>query len=97
MQDVTLEAVRDAIDACAETEPAVLARRTRNALAAAILAEAMVHAAPSPAPHAPPVAELRTTFGDDLGAALAAIYEGGEDWPSRAIDALEPLHALARR
>lgn len=89
--------MREAIDACAETDRAVFARRTRNALAAAILAESLTHAAPEPADHAPPLDELRGRVGDDLGDSLAAIYEGGEDWTSRAIDALEPLHAIARR
>lgn len=94
---MSLEAVRDAIDACAETDRAVFARRTRNALAAAILSESLAHAVPAPADHEPPVAELRSRVGDELGETLAAIYEGTDGWTSRAIDALEPLHELARR
>ena len=97
MTVVSLEAVREAIDACGETDRAVFARRARNALAAAILAESFAHAAPEPADHEPPVDELRSRVGDELGDALAAIYEGSGDWTSRAIDALEPLHAIARR
>jgi hypothetical protein len=93
---VSLEAVRDAIDSCTESETAAFARRTRNAIAQAILEEALAHH-DEPAPdHAPPVGELRRTVGDDLGVTLAAVYEGGSEWTSRAIDALEPLHALAR-
>jgi hypothetical protein len=34
-------------------------------------------------------------LGADLGADLAALYQGGEGWTSRAIDLLEPLNALA--
>jgi hypothetical protein len=94
---VSLEAVREAIDACGDTDRAAFARRTRNALAAAILAESLTHAAPAPPGHEPPVDELRSRVGDELGETLAAIYEGGEDWTSRAIDALEPLHVIARR
>ena len=97
MAGMTLEAVREAIDACAETDRAAFARRTRNALAAAILAEALAHAAPEPPGHEPPVEELRSRVGDELGETLAAIYEGSGDWTSRAIDALEPLHEIARR
>lgn len=94
---MSLQAVREAIDLCGETDRAAFARRTRNALAQAILAESFAHAAPEPAAHEPPVDELRSTVGDELGDALAAIYEGSGDWTSRAIDALEPLHAIARR
>jgi len=96
MRAVTLEAVRETIDACAGTDPAVFARRTRNALATAILAESLAHSSPPPPAHPAPVDELRTTVGDELSAELAAIYEGSDDWTSRAIDALEPLHAIAR-
>jgi hypothetical protein len=97
MVSMTLEAVREAIDACGETDRAAFARRTRNALAAAILAESLAHDVPAAPDHEPPVAELHSRVGDDLGDALAAIYEGRGDWTSRAIDALEPLHELARR
>lgn len=96
MRAVTLEAVREAIDECAGTDPAVFARRTRNALAAAILAESLSHTSPLPPAHAAPADDLRSTVGDELSATLTAIYEGGDDWTSRAIDALEPLHALTR-
>ncbi|HVU79599.1 MAG TPA: hypothetical protein VHC67_18645 [Gaiellaceae bacterium] len=93
---MSLEAVRDAIDTCPESETAAFARRTRNALANAILASALAREAPEPPAHGAPVAELRRCVGDELGELLAEIYEGGEDWTSRAIDALPPLHALAR-
>jgi hypothetical protein len=93
---MSLEAVRDAIDTCPESETAAFARRTRNALANAILASALTHENPPPPPHAAPVDDLRRCVGDELGDLLAEIYAGGEDWTSRAIDALPPLHALAQ-
>jgi hypothetical protein len=93
---MSLDDVRDVIDTCGSLEPAVFARRTRNAIAQAILAEALVHRE-QPAPvHAPPL-ELRDRVGVDLGDRLVAVYAGGSDWTSHAIDALEPLNALARR
>jgi hypothetical protein len=92
---MSLEAVRDAIDSCPESEPAVFARRTRNALAQAILASALAREAPEPPAHEAPVDDLRRCVGDELGGLLAEIYAGGEEWTSRAIDALPPLHALA--
>ena len=39
---------------------------------------------------------LRERFGPELAAELAAVYAGGPDWTTHAIDALEPLHALTR-
>jgi hypothetical protein len=90
---VTLDAVRDAIDSCGETETAVFARRTRNAIAMAIVARGPVE----PPTRTPPVEQLAEKVGDDLGHILTEVYEGGPDWTSRAIDALEPLHELARR
>jgi hypothetical protein len=93
---MSLDDVRDAIDACGSLEPEVFARRTRNAIAQAILAEALVHAEPPAPEHAPPL-ELRDRVGVDLGDQLAAVYAGGSDWTSHAIDSLEPLNALARR
>lgn len=92
---MSLEAVREAIDSCPETERAAFARRTRNALAQAILASALAHDAPAPPEHDAPVDDLRRCVGDELGGLLAEIYAGGDDWTSRAIDALPPLHALA--
>ena len=91
---MSLQAIRETIDTCIESEPAVFARRTRNALAQAIVAEALVHESPAPADHAPP--DLSPLVGDELAETLAAVYAGGADWTSRAIAALEPLHALAR-
>jgi hypothetical protein len=93
---VSLEAVRDAIDTCAASDPAAFARRTRNALAQAIVGEAFTHEQAAQPTHAAPLAELRLCVGDDLGGALAAVYEGSENWTSLAIDALEPLNELAR-
>jgi hypothetical protein len=93
---MSLDGVRDVIDACGSLEPAVFARRTRNALAEAILAEAIAPAEPPAPAHSPPL-ELRDRVGVDLGDQLAAVYAGGSDWTSHAIDALEPLNELARR
>jgi hypothetical protein len=90
---VTLDAVRDAIDACGETDTALFARRTRNAIAMAIVAREPV----PPARRSAPVEQLAQKVGDELGDVLAEVYEGGPEWTSRAIDALEPLHRLARR
>ncbi len=93
---MSLTAVRDAIDSCAESDTATFARRTRNAIARAFVGEALAHEAPDLPEHEPPIDELRRRLGDDLGITLAALYEGGDDWTSLAIDALEPLHELAR-
>lgn len=91
---MSFDAVRDAIDSCPASEPAVFARRTRNALAQAILASALARDLPDPPVRAAPVDDLRRCVGDELGVLLAEIYAGGEEWTSRAIDALPPLHAL---
>lgn len=88
---MTLDAVREAIDSCAEAETPVFARRTRNAIALAI-----VGARGTAAPATPPVDELRACLGDELGATLARVYEGGPNWTTHAIDALEPLNRLAK-
>ena len=93
---MSLAAVRDAIDSCGELDTATFARRTRNAIAQAIVGEALVHNREPPPPHEPPVDELHRRLGDDLGDTLVAVYEGGDDWTSRAIDALPTLHELAR-
>lgn len=92
---MSLAAVRATIDAAPEMEPALLARRTRNALAAAVLAEATARHAPEPPEHDPPFDELCSRLGEALAHELAAVYAGGPDWTTHAIDALEPLHALA--
>ena len=71
-------------------------RAARNAVAGAILAAALgPEAAPGPPEHEPPEAEIRELIGDDLGAEVAALYRGGDDWTSRAIDLLAPLNELA--
>jgi hypothetical protein len=87
---MTLDAVREAIDTCGETDAAVFARRTRNAIAMAIVMRAV---APSPRPA--PVDRLCAEVGDELGHLLANVYAGGPDWTTNAIDALEPLNELA--
>ncbi len=93
---MSLVAVRAALDAAPSADTATLARRTRNALAEAVLAEAFTHEPPTPAEHLPPLASLRRHLGPELAADLAAVYAGGPDWTAHAIDALEPLHALTR-
>lgn len=90
------DAVRDTIDAASKTDGAEFARSTRNAIARAILASSLAPLRPTPAEHEPPQADLSRLVGPDLAAALTAIYRGGADWTSRAIDVLEPLHERAR-
>jgi hypothetical protein len=74
----------------------VFARAARNAVAQAILAAALTPDADAGQPeHEPPEAEVRDLLGPDVGDALTALYRGGDDWTSRAIDLLEPLNELA--
>jgi hypothetical protein len=94
---MTLALVREAIDACASTDAAVFARRARNAIAQALLAESLGRVSAAAPPHDPPVEALRERVGAELSDALAAVYRGGDGWTTHAIDALEPLHELARR
>jgi hypothetical protein len=93
---MSLAAVRAALDAAPSEDTATLARRARNALAQAVLAEAFSHEPAPPPERLPPVESLRERLGPELAAELAAVYAGGPDWTTHAIDALEPLHALAR-
>jgi hypothetical protein len=93
---MSLAAVRAALDAAPSADTVTLARRTRNALAQAVLAEALAHEPPAPAEHLPPLEALRDHLGPELAADLAAVYAGGPDWTAHAIDALEPLHELVR-
>jgi hypothetical protein len=90
------DAVRKAIDAAGESDRAEFARATRNAIAQAILASAFAPLSPGPPEHEPSEADLRRLIGPDLAADLTALYWGGADWTSRAIDVLEPLHERAR-
>lgn len=96
MDAVRLDGVRSAIDSAPALEVPLFARRTRNAIAQEVLAEALAHEDPPPPAHEPPLDELRARLGDALADELAGLYAGGPDWTTRAIDALEPLHALAR-
>jgi hypothetical protein len=93
---VSLDALRATVDRAAVLETPAFARAARNALAEAVLAEAMTHAADPPPAHDPPLDAVRARVGDDLAEHLAAVYAGGAGWTSHAIDALEPLHALVR-
>jgi hypothetical protein len=91
-----LRPLRDTIDAVAAAEGAAFARAARNAVARAILTAALASDATAGRPeHEPPEAEMRELLGPDLGTELAALYRGGDDWTSRAIDLLEPLNELA--
>ncbi len=88
--------LRAAIQAAPELERSAFARRTRNAIAQAVIAASLAsEEALDPPEQGAPVEELRERVGPALAAELAAIYDGGAGWTSRAIDALEPLHALA--
>jgi hypothetical protein len=87
---------RAAIDAAGETDRATFARRTRNAVAQAVLAASLGSGETSRPSRAAPADQVRAHVGEELAAELVALYEGGEGWTSRAIDVLEPLHALTR-
>jgi hypothetical protein len=90
--------LRAAIDSATELDSAAFARRTRNAIAQAVVAAAIAaQDTLMPADHGAPIEELRGRVGPELAAELAAVYEGGAGWTSHAIDALEPLHSLVRR
>jgi len=89
------DAVREAIDTAEAGDPAAFARATRNAVAKAILAAAFEPLAPPPPAHGPPP-QMFDLVGPDLADELAALYRGGADWTTHAIDVLEPLHALTR-
>jgi hypothetical protein len=89
---MSLDAVRSAIDSCGESDTRSFARRTRNAIALAVVAQRSA----SPARREAPVARLRREVGPELAELLTDVYEGGPEWTTRAIDALEPLHELVR-
>ena len=90
--------LRAAIDSATELDSAAFARRTRNAIAQAVVAAASAaQDTLTPADHGAPIEELRGRVGPELAAELAAVYEGGAGWTSHAIDALQPLHSLAAR
>jgi hypothetical protein len=91
-----LQPFRDTIDAVGVAEPTAFARAARNAVARAILTASLAADVPDSRPeHEPPEAEIRELLGPEVGAELAALYRGGDDWTSRAIDLLEPLNELA--
>jgi hypothetical protein len=96
VQSDVLRPLRETVDAVAASDRAAFARASRNALAQAILAAALAPDAAAGNPeHEPPADAVRDLLGPDVGDALTALYRGGDDWTSRAIDLLEPLHALA--
>jgi len=91
-----LRPFRDAIDGASLDERAAFARTARNAVARAILAASLAADETTTAPERePPEADVESLLGPDLGAELAALYRGGQGWPSRAIDLLAPLNELA--
>jgi hypothetical protein len=91
-----LRPFRDTIDAASLAERAAFARAARNAVAGAILAASLASDTSVAAPERePPEAEIRALLGAEVGAELAELYRGGEDWTSRAIDLLAPLNELA--
>ena len=93
---MTLDGIRLALEDAGKADTAVFARRARNELAKAVLAEALAPGAVSPPVRSLPLAPLELQVGPELAAQLASIYAGGADWTSHAIDALAPLDALAR-
>jgi hypothetical protein len=91
-----LRPLRDTVDTAPSLDRPTFARAARNAVAQAILTAALTPgAAPGHPEHEPPEAEVRELLGPDLGEALTALYRGGDDWTSRAIDLLEPLNVAA--
>jgi hypothetical protein len=102
MADMSLEAaaidLRAAIESAPDLDSAAFARRTRNAIAQAVVAAAFdAEETLAPAGHSAPIDQLLVQVGPELAAELVAVYEGGEGWTGHAIDALEPLHSLAVR
>ena len=93
---MSLDGIRDAIDEAPRTDTVLFARRVRNAIARAVLAEALAHEQAVPPEREPPADALTARVGPELAAELVAVYAGGSDWTTHAIDALEPLHELAR-
>jgi hypothetical protein len=92
-----LRSLRTAVDSAASSDRAAFARAARNAVAQTILAAALAPETTAGRPeHEPPEAEVRELLGPELGGALTALYRGGDDWTSRAIDLLEPLNEVAQ-
>jgi hypothetical protein len=96
--DAAADDLRAAIESAPDLDARAFARRTRNAIAQAVLAAAFAaDETLSPPAHRPPLDDLRGRVGADLAAELAAVYDGAPGWTSHAIDVLQPLHALAAR
>ena len=93
---MSLDGIRDAIDEAPLTDTAAFARRVRNAIAQAVLTEAFAHERVAPPRRDPPADALTARVGPELAAELVVVYAGGSNWTTHAIDALEPLHELAR-
>ena len=90
------ESLRATIDAADASDRAAFARAARNAIAKTILAAAFEPVVPAPPAHDPP-AQMFDLLGPDLADEVAALYRGGDDWTTHAIDVLEPLNDLAKR
>jgi hypothetical protein len=90
------ETLRETIDTADASDRAAFARATRNAVAKTILAAALEPVVPAPPAHDPPP-QMFDLLGPDLADEVAALYRGGDDWTTHAIDVLEPLNELARR
>lgn len=102
MTSVSLETaavdLRAAIESAPELDAAAFARRTRNAIAQAVVAAALAaEETLEPADRQAPVEALRGCLGPGLATELAAVYDGGPGWTRHAIELLEPLHVLATR
>jgi len=94
------EDYRAAIGAAGETDRTTFARRTRNALARAVLASAFGTETAVDAPAEPaPFDDVRAHVGDELASDLVELYEElavRAGWTTQAIDVLEPLHEITR-
>jgi hypothetical protein len=93
---MSLEGIRAAIDSAPHGDRAAAARQIRNAIARAVLDEALSHEQVGPPSHPPPATALRERVGPDLADGLLRVYAGDPDWTTHALDALEPLHQIAR-
>ena len=94
--DAVAADLRAAIESAPELDAAAFARRTRNAISQALIAAAFAaEESLTPPERELPLAELSGRVGPELAAKLAVVYDGGAGWTSHAIDALEPLHAIA--
>jgi hypothetical protein len=90
------DALRETIDSADASDRAGFARATRNAVAKTIVAAAFEPVVPEAPAHDPPP-QMFDLLGPELADEVAALYRGGDDWTTHAIDVLEPLNELAKR